>query len=541
MFSILLALLLLLASPAQKAQTPAPNPADLCTVQGVVMKADTREPLRGADVTLEQDGTRPLEFGTTTDAMGRFELKDVVPGLYRLVVERNAYVRQEYGQTAPRSPGSVLTLSAGQKISDISVQLSPAAVISGHVYDENGDPVMEAHVTPLCYSYVNGQRQLADFGGADTNDLGEFRLYGLLPGQYFVEVEYRKGAFQAYKSKQGYVPMYYPGVPDLGHAAPIVVRAGDEFSSAEITLQTTHTVTLRGHMVSAMNGGGGVDGQVFLLPQNATSTGNDAVSHALASDSQGAFELLNVPPGAYFLYALHGPERARQPIGVVDTDIEGIVLTLTPGVEIRGRLRIEGKLDSTSTSFRIVLAPQNTRGFYGSVPTDSVKADGAFLLKGAYDNEYEINVSGLPENWFLKSARLDGVDALTAGVTIDTKQAPGLLDILVSPNGATLDGVVSKDQQPFQGATVALVPDPPHRGETRLFKSTSTDQLGHFHLQGIPPGDYKLFAWESIESGAYTNSEFLQPYEIHGESVHITEGSHTTLNPELIPKADGDH
>ena len=86
------------------------------------------------------------------------------------------------------------------------------------------------------------------------------------------------------------------------------------------------------------------------------------------------------------------------------------------------------------------------------MPGDIVKPNGNFLLKSAFDDEYEINVDGLPANYFLKSARLDGIDALTAGVTIDTKQTPDLLDILVSPNGARIDGVVSKDQQPFPGS-----------------------------------------------------------------------------------------
>jgi len=95
--------------------------------------------------------------------------------------------------------------------------------------------------------------------------------------------------------------------------------------------------------------------------------------------------------------------------------------------------------------------------------------------------------------------------------------------------------VVSKEQQPFPGATVALVPDSPHRGERRLFGSASTDQNGHFLLQGLSPGDYKVFAWEKIEAGAYTSPEFLQPYENLGESVHITEGSRNSMQVDLIP------
>ena len=75
----------------------------------------------------------------------------------------------------------------------------------------------------------------------------------------------------------------------------------------------------------------------------------------------------------------------------------------------------------------------------------------------------------------------------------------------------------------------------------RLYKSTSTDKTGHFVLQGLPPGDYKVFAWESIEPGAYKSSGFLLPFENRGESIHVTEGSTMSVQPDLIPAKDSEH
>ncbi len=221
-----------------------------------------------------------------------------------------------------------------------------------------------------------------------------------------------------------------------------------------------------------------------------------------------------------------------------DTNIDGITLTATRGVEIKGRLRIEGQLDSNPGPLVVGLSSKRTDEPSGGATSDSVKSDGSFLLKNTYDGDFEIDVENLPENYFVKSARMDGADVLTAGVAVDSKHTPGLLKIVVSPNGASVDGVVSKDEQPFPGATVAQAPDPPHRGEKRLFKPTTTDQNGHFVLQGIPPGDYKVFAWENIERGDYTGAVFLQPYENPGESVHITEGARNSVKLDLIPTKD---
>jgi hypothetical protein len=280
---------------------------------------------------------------------------------------------------------------------------------------------------------------------------------------------------------------------------------------------------------------------VYLFGQNPKL---NSISPSVAHEANGlhTFEFPTVPPGSYYLYAMVSGEGKRcighQALEVADTDIDGATLTVTSGVEIKGRLRLEEKSDSNLGSLEVLLHSRSTIMPFGVNTQDSPKPDGSFLLKNAYDGDYEINVENLPENSFVKSARLDGVEVLTAGVSLDTKQAPGTLEIVISPNGANVDGAISKDGQPFPGATVAIVPAPPHRGEKRLFKSTTTDQNGHFTLRGLAPGDYKVFAWEKIEPGAYTSPEFLQPFENLGDSVHITEGSHNSVQVDLIPAKD---
>jgi hypothetical protein len=540
MFTILLSWLFLLAAQAQQPTTQ--NPADLCTLQGVVVKAGTGEPLRKATVDafpLGRDGDQ----GDTaeTDAMGRFELKGLDPGRYALLAEHDGFATQRYGQHTPDGPGAMLTLSRGQTVSGITFQLIPAAVITGHVYDGDGEPAVGAQVVAMHYTYISGQRQLVGNMSGQTNDLGEFRLFGLSPGQYFVQATLRTKWLGIARTRKGYAPVYYPGVPDAERAAPIAVQEGDEFSGVDISVQPVHAVTVRGHVIVAGCGGTARGAMISLRDQN-TLQDFGLTNLMRPVNAQGAFEFSSVISGSYYLYARLSEEGrqcfSRQALEVADADIDGVTLIVTPGVEIKGRMHIDGQSDSNLGSVTVILHPKNGDMSFGGSATDHIEPNGDFLLKNAFDNDYGISISNLPENCFVKSARLDGVDVLRAGVTIDSKHTPGLLEVVVSPNGATINGVVSKDQQPFPGATVALVPDPPQRGEMRLFKSATTDPLGHFALQGISPGDYKVFAWESIESGAYTSSEFLQPYENLGASVHITEGSHNSMQVDLIPAKD---
>jgi hypothetical protein len=386
--------------------------------------------------------------------------------------------------------------------------------------------------------YIRGQRQLMGTQSGQTNDLGEFRLFGLSPGQYFVQASFRADRFGNAKTKQGYVPVYYPGVSDADRAAPITVQGGSEFSGVDISLQPVRTLSVKGNVLNAGCGGTVQGAMVFLREQNRTFV--FAIQNSIRpTNAQGAFEFPSVTPGSYFLYAMLNQEGrqcfGRQAVEVADSDIEGVTLSVAPGVEIRGHLGVDGQSGSNVGSLTVNLAPKIITLPFGGGRSDTAKADGSFLIRNVSDGDYEINVDNLPENSFVKSARLGGIDVLTAGVTVDTKQAPGSLEILVSPNGASVDGAITNDQQPFQGATVAIVPDPPHRGERRLFKSTTTDQNGHFTLQGLSPGDYKVFAWEKIDPGAFTSPEFLQLYENLGESVHITEGSRNAVQVDLIP------
>jgi hypothetical protein len=539
--SFLLSLLFLLAAPAQ--QTAAQNPADLCTIRGVVVKAGTGEPLHQATVEAwsEDRDSESSAAEAQTDAMGRFELKGLPPGRYTLLAHHTGFVEQQYGQRTPDGPGAIISLARGQTVPDITFQMIPAAVITGHVYDENDEPIMWARVQAMHYMYFRGQHRLVASGTEQTNDLGEFRIFGLSPGQYIVQATAQINRPASAKSKQGYAPVYYPGVPDAGRATPITLQAGEVFPGADISLQSVKTVAVRGKILSAGCNNAAQGAMVFLQKVSADNL-NLSADLRDTTDAQGAFRFPSVLPASYYLYgALFDEEKmcfGRRALEAADADIDGITLTLNAGIEVKGRVRVEGQLDSNLGSIEVNLAPKIISIPFGVGIPGSGKADGSFTLKSVFDGDYEITVGNLPDSYFVKSARLDGVDVLTAGVTVDTKQAPGSLEILVSPNGATLDGVISKDHQPFPKATVALVPDPPNRGINRLFKSTSTDQNGHFTLQGISPGDYKVFAWEKIEAGAYTSPEFLRPFENRGESVHITEGSHNSVQVDLIPEKD---
>ena len=174
------------------AQKPSVQPAtqkssEMCTLEGRVIGAIKGEPVRKATLILSQaDKPQGQRYSTTTGSGGSFAMQDIEPGKYRLLVMKGGYARMQYGSRSPGHPGTTLSLDPGQQMRDLIVRLTPQAVITGRVLDEDGEPVPWVSLQLLEYGYSRGKRQHQPAGFAMSNDLGEYRMFDLAPGRYFL-------------------------------------------------------------------------------------------------------------------------------------------------------------------------------------------------------------------------------------------------------------------------------------------------------------------------------------------------------------------
>src|SRR5437868_2954511 len=149
MFAVALSLLAqtLAPSPDKKAEE---HPASPCRVGGRVVTAAEGSPLKSARVALvpEDSSSDTLIYGATSDSDGHFFLKEVVPGRYRFFATRAGFVDQQY-QAKGTDGGAVLALKPGQKISDVLFSMTAAAVITGRVNNEDGEPMIRVQVVAL--------------------------------------------------------------------------------------------------------------------------------------------------------------------------------------------------------------------------------------------------------------------------------------------------------------------------------------------------------------------------------------------------------
>jgi len=554
----ILCFLLFISFPTlgQSAQTSTTTPAsekESATVAGQVLRLDTGEPLKKARVTLRSHPGEEFSVFTLTDEQGRFLFEDTPAGSYDLEVFRDGYVDAVYGQKRLGAPRAILSLTSGQRMTDLVFKLAHRAAISGHVFDEDGEPIAKATVITYRASKRLGKEQEIGEDPILTNDLGEFRIFDLAPGRYYIAVNYRRedpfhrdAPAPNQKLNTGYLPSYYPNTVDPAKAQAISVGPGDEIHPVDFFLRASRFVTVRGRVICDLPGNLAASGRVSLNPQGP------GLAQALQGlednfrPKDGSFVLRNVPPGSYDLTASYRNGEsddwhiARRQLEVGISDVDGVTITISRGVDVSGRLTWEGTPANELDNFRVGLEPLGEVQPFFSRP--AIKPDGTFQFKNVPEGSYRpvVHLYGPVVNSFLKSARYGSTAISDAGFTVQSGTDLSL-ELTMSSRVARLSGVVlDANSLPAEGATVVLIPDPPHRGVVWQYKSTTTDQNGKFSMSGLTPGDYKVFCWESVDEpeegydADWFDPEWLKPHEIKGQPVHLEESGQQSVHLALI-------
>jgi hypothetical protein len=513
------------------AHTAALEHTEKCAIEGVVVAAATGAPLADAEVSISRDAASEPPLVATTDAAGHYAVNGLEPGRYSVTVERSRYLRRMFGQHGKNIQGVPLILAPGEKLHDINFALLRIGVIAGRVLGEDNDPRVAAEVQAFTTRYVRGQRLFAVAGKATTNDLGGYRIYGLEPGRYYVSVR-EEEHYRTLRQPEGappetqYVPTMYPSATDFNQATIVDVRPGGEVRGIDITAVKSLIFHIRGKVPGVPNP---YDTFVQLKPIGIE---REIWARDKRLDGQGKFELDGVTSGSYVISVYGNSDYAWRTIEIGNADVDDVTLAPGTGIQLQGRVRVEGDKGIQLKQLHAGL----WNPYSPSEPMVPVSSDGSFVLRDVQPYAYRFGMTGLPEDFYLKSVRLG--DQRVAGTTIDlgnAEGAPGVLEIVVSGTAGAIDGMARNDKdEPASGAVVVLVPDLNHRQESDLFKDVTTDQNGHFTLRGIRPGDYKLFAWDDVEPGIWWDPEFLSHYETKGKSVKVEAGGHLSVNLHLI-------
>jgi len=544
--SLALALCFCSAVLLASAQDSAPAPS----ITGTVVKEPGSQPLKKVLVqVVAEDQKQGGNYTATTDADGHFHIENVVPGRYRLYLEKTGLV--EVNGRGLKSDTNVFTVQAGQGVEDIVFRMLPTAIISGRITDEDGDPM--SGVTVFAQKKRPGKATREAAGNGTTNDLGEYRLSGLFPGQYWIvampppdmrdyEQPHEKSPPGDSQPDNRYVTTYYPGTYDAMQASAVTLKPGDEMP-VNFTLVPARTYRVRGIVT-------GVAAAQKPAVELVSKAGDSIRASEVGPDGQ--FEVRGVAPGSYVVKASTPTESqsftARQDVSVVAADVEGVRLVPQPSFTLSGHLHLEGRasgeLTQYSVNLRLAELPEDpgffmTQDFFGTnAPVDRL---GNFEWKNVNPGDYVVKLfGGDGQGFFLKSVKLGERNVETGFAA----SGPATLDLLASYKGGTVEGaVVEKEKDvdndhPVANATVVAVPEEKYRKLPDRFGIGSTDQHGRFTIRGVAPGSYTLYAWQDLEEGVWRDPDFLKSQEANGTAVKVEEGSHQKVELKFSPTGE---
>jgi protocatechuate 3,4-dioxygenase beta subunit len=534
------ALLLVVSVEAQSSNATAPG-----SIRGRVTTEGSR-PLRRVQITLmtTSQGIGDLRISASTDGQGRYELRDVPPGSYRLRAVRAGFITVEYGQRTVNQPGLTVDVRPGHAVERIDFALARGAVLAGRLFDDAGEPMQGARVEAQELRYVGGRRAPFPGGTALTDDNGEFRISGLQPGLFYVRASSSEMWLDDEGRTLGFAPTYFPGGAPRD-AQVVTLGAGQERLNLDFSLSASRVARISGAVFSAA--GAPAAGQRVVLATEYHEIGvvSTAGMRNIAAGVDGSFEFVDVAPGHYRL-ASQGQDDgvAVLHLDVTGEDIGGLTMRRQTGSSVSGTITTDAGATPDFPPGRLRMAavttdPDRKLPTPVFLPSLVVKPDWTFNIANIA-GPHVFRIVGLPEGWLLKSVRINETNVTDSSVDVPVgrKDISGVEITLTSRSGAVAGDVVDRKGKPAADATVVVFADDRDRWGpgTRFVKVARSSADGQFVLTGLPAGRYRALASLMLAEGQWEDAEFLAAALDGAAAVTVSEGARQRVSLRLAEK-----
>jgi hypothetical protein len=451
----------------------------------------------------------PPVYVSASDGSGNFVFDDLDADRYQLTVERAGYVRYE--------PGAIVDLSPSRTRAGIVVKMTPEALISGRILDEDGDPFPNAAVLLCRWNIAERRRQQQCNGVASAGPDGSFVIGNLPAGRYYLagqdlkhvssvsqrELPGRKGP------EESYVTTYYPGVDDLSGAVALDLTAGAQIRGMDFRLRRSRVFRIAGKVLQPR----GTLATISLLSKDQ----DGASARNSVQAATGVFEFNRLLPGAYIVLASAGNAFGRQVVTISGRSVEDVVIQLARGPDVDVRFRTEG-----SRPARITFSSAERNNYR---PTSRQLPDGTLQFVGMQPGIYRIGVELTDAGTYVKSMRFGDQDVTRKPLDL-TSGAGGILEVVLASHAAEMNGATTP------GFAVTLWDDPDY------IRTATADANGAFRFTNLPPGDYRVAAWENIDPGFSDLPEFLAKFESRATLLKLSENAHENADAVVIGHAD---
>ena len=517
-----------LPTPAAPATQAAPAPA---SVEGVVLSAATGQPLKRAQVALEPATPGEAALAQSCDDNGHFLFPKISAGRYSIAVQRDRYLPAGSAIADGQRLPPVFMLFPGQQMRKVVLRMRIWGVLAGKVRFGDAEPATGVTIRAWRVYFHEGRRGYTLAASTQTNDLGEYRIYGLPPGYYMVAAMY--AARQMFTNAKvvpspgapkntGYPMTFYPDATRLSDAVPIRIGYGDEVGGNDIYLDPEPLQNIAGRVISSLSGLPLRDPAIQL--QLADGSGNTGVTSAVSAtvDAAGRFEISGIPSGSYEIVvsAQDGPSQlaARRLLTVADAPEDSLELMAQPVAVWTGHIKIDTNLDVKQDALRVEMAPRDASA---PIATAEVGEDGSFAIELQPGLTYDAYVRNAPVGFYIDSVRVGNVERLGTGLRVEGGARATDLQIELAEGARVSGRVAINGESAASGAQVALIPDPPD-GRYQSFATAVADAYGGFDFDGVAPGRYIVAAWADQAPCDIYNPQSVPACGKAGTTVNVT-------------------
>jgi hypothetical protein len=513
-------------------------------IRGRVVAADTGLPLRRAQLTLGVPTGPPGSQPTvSTDEEGRFEFTELPAGRHILSASKTGYLTLSYGQRRPLETPRPLEVADGQVLDRIDFRLPKGGVIVARITDDVGDPLAGVFVQAEYYGFVQGQRRLTSGGNSRTDDLGEARMSGIPPGEYYVSADANFGGSSAVldvsDSGRRYATTYHPGTLTVAQAQSVSLTVGQE-AIVNFSLLSARAARVSG--VLRRSDGSAPVGATLSLGRQITS---GSMGSAVELLPNGNFSVPNLLPGEYTLSAspraVPGAtsdltrEYARMAITMAGVDVNDLVITTVRAAAFSGQVVFDSgpaPADIQPASLQI----------YGAFP-ESPLAFGRFVTNADWTFDVaDLAGTGMlrlraPVNgWFLKAVTIEGKDVTDTPVEFTGIRTYRDVQVVLTQKRSEVTGTVTDARnQPTTDYVVLVFPEDRSQWtpQSRFIGTGRPDQQGQFKISGLPPGRYLAAAIDYLATGQGSDPDLLERLQSEAIRLTLAEGESRSLGLKL--------
>jgi protocatechuate 3,4-dioxygenase beta subunit len=482
--------------------------------------------LQGAAVRIVNTKTQQLVASTLSVEDGSFEFTKLKADKYSLDAVTGGYLLSPYDEHDNFS--SAIVTGAGVDTESLILKITPAATVSGRITDEIGDPVQGANVMLYRENREEGRSRITLFRNSQPDDLGEYELTPLPPGNYFVSAKAMPwyathpqlvNSANSVKAADSvdhtldvaYPTTFYPDAMDSDGATPIPIRAGNHID-IDLHLRPQAAVILTVHASGVQ-----LQESVFGQPE-------DVYGQMQVTDT--GTSLVGIPPGRYTLKQFNQTtgNGKSMPINLTSDNANIDAISGEEDGALKMHLQAQNGLGSASAA---MVALRSRNG--GIAATQVVNEKGDVEFAGVKPGDYSVSVYGTDNHVYHVSKLFsengkasNNLFSIAAGTTTS-------FTVKVARPSCVIEGFVRNDGKPVAGAMVVLVPAVPE-ADIELFRRDQSDLDGSFVLPNVMPGKYTAVAIQDGWTLEWGKPEVLARYLPKGVPVTVSASEQQSLH-----------